>query len=69
MQEMAASWQMTVDSKMGLFSEDKPRKDPFVFIEGMSMKPDPPYIIPHDIWSKVRLVINVARFIQFRVLT
>ena len=50
---MSASWQKSIDMRLGLFADDEPRKDPSLFVEGQDMRPNPPpFIAAHDIWAK-----------------
>ena len=58
MQEMSAAWQNTVDLRLGLFTVDRPEVSPLVHTEGQPLKPDPPFVIPHNIWTKVRLELT-----------
>lgn len=51
--EMAMAWQMTVDKKLGIFAEDKPRPDPLAKTEDQSLDPNPPMVAGHQIWTKV----------------
>jgi len=53
MQEMSAAWQMTVDMSLGLFRADPPEKSPLIQSEGEFVRTEPPYVIPHNIWTKV----------------
>ncbi|XP_060554504.1 phosphatidylinositol 4-kinase alpha-like isoform X3 [Ruditapes philippinarum] len=50
--EMAAAWQLTIDMKLGIFRDDKPRSDPLAKTEGQVLHPDAPYVEPHNIWVK-----------------
>ena len=59
MQEMSAAWQMTVDMKLGLFSEEIEEKSPLVHTEGDVPTPNTPYVVPHNIWTKVCLVLDL----------
>lgn len=52
---MAMAWQMTVDKKLGIFAEDKPRPDPLAKTEDQSLDPNPPMVAGHQIWTKVGL--------------
>ncbi|XP_064651813.1 phosphatidylinositol 4-kinase alpha-like isoform X3 [Lineus longissimus] len=52
MQEMAAAWQMTIDLRLGVFAEDKPDISPLAASESNIPKPTPPYVAPHQIWTK-----------------
>ena len=51
--EMAAAWQMCVDRKLGIFAEDSPFSDPLAKQEDEVLAPNPPYVAPHHIWTKV----------------
>ena len=53
MQEMSSAWQMTVDIKLGLFAEDKMQESPLIIKEGETRKPNPPFVLPHNMWTKV----------------
>ena len=53
MQEMSAAWQMTVDMKLGMFAEDTEEQSPLVHVEGDAITPNPPFVMPHNIWTKV----------------
>ncbi|XP_056020742.1 phosphatidylinositol 4-kinase alpha-like isoform X2 [Ostrea edulis] len=61
--EMAAAWQLTVDSKMGIFEEDRKKPDPLAKAENEVLSPDPPFAKPHHIWTKFLLErVEVARY-------
>ena len=50
-----AAWQMTVDMKLGLFESDKEAGNPLAVEEGKTLAPNPPFIEPHNVWTKVLL--------------
>lgn len=52
LQEMSAAWHMTVDKKIGLFSEDPSQTDPSASHEGVVLEPKPPFVQPHTIWVR-----------------
>ena len=52
---MVAAWQMTVDMKLGLFESDKEAGNPLAVEEGKTLAPNPPFIEPHNVWTKVLL--------------
>lgn len=53
--EMAAAWQFSVDSRIGIFEEDKKRPDPLAKAENEILGPDPPFAKPHHIWTQVHI--------------
>ncbi|KAK2176702.1 hypothetical protein NP493_644g02033 [Ridgeia piscesae] len=52
MQENSASWQMTVDSRLGLFAIDSQQMSPLVYSQTESPQPTPPSVLPHHIWTR-----------------
>ena len=54
MREMAGAWQMSMDKRLGLFSEDVEEPSPLAAISGDDIpEPNPPNTAPHQIWTQV----------------
>ena len=51
---MSSAWQMTVDLKLGLFAEDPMEESPLIIKEGVTPAPKPPFVMPHNMWTKVQ---------------
>ena len=42
-----------MDMKLGMFEEHKTPDDPLAVPEGVTLKPNPPFVAPHSFWTKV----------------
>ncbi|KAL8613207.1 hypothetical protein ACOMHN_043016 [Nucella lapillus] len=61
--EMAAAWQMCVDRRLGIFAEDTHMQDPLAKRENEVLAPNPPYVAPHQIWTKFLLErVEIAKY-------
>ena len=47
--------EMTVDMKFCMFAEDREQQSQLVHIEGEDIAPNPPFVMPHNIWTKVTM--------------
>ena len=54
MEEVAAAWQMTLDMKLGLFQHCDLDLHPLAVSDSQPAKANLPYVLPHNIWTKVR---------------
>ncbi|XP_074644001.1 phosphatidylinositol 4-kinase alpha-like [Tubulanus polymorphus] len=52
MQENTSAWQMTIDLRLGIFSEDEKQMSPLAASEQNIPQPNPPMVAPHQNWSK-----------------
>ncbi len=41
--------------KLGMFEEHKMPDDPLAVPEGVTLTPNPPFVAPHSVWTKVRV--------------
>ena len=55
MQEMASAWQWSVDMQLGIFADVAPETSPFIFREGLERSPVHVKVLPHQLWTKVRV--------------
>ncbi|GAB6030041.1 hypothetical protein CHUAL_005725 [Chamberlinius hualienensis] len=61
--EMVASWQRSIDLRLGLFSEDLEEVSPLAAYEGCVLEPKPPYVFPHNIWLRfIAERIEIAKY-------
>ena len=58
MSEIAASWSMTIQKKMGIFSVDADEGNPLAVSEGVNLQPKPPSVKPHVLWIKVNAYLK-----------
>lgn len=52
MEELASAWQKTVDMQIGVFAEDPEDINPLI-IQETDPSPNPPFVQPHNFWTKV----------------
>ncbi|XP_076062775.1 phosphatidylinositol 4-kinase III alpha isoform X2 [Oratosquilla oratoria] len=63
MQEMIASWQDSVDRRLGLFEYLEQTVNPLAAYEGCKLEPKLPDVAPHDIWIKfISERIEIAKY-------
>ncbi|CAH1390658.1 unnamed protein product [Nezara viridula] len=63
LEEMITAWQYTVDTKLGLFSEEKEEVSPLAAYEGCVLEPSPPFVKPHDIWIQfIYELVETAKY-------
>ena len=51
LRELSAAWQWTVSGRKGLFAPDPSVDSPLASFEE-NKPPEPPNVLPHDIWLK-----------------